>query len=212
MYITRFTFFPEIGRNQELRSQLEHWVSGSPVRGVESCLTTRLFASSACFTISIRHKNLGVYERYVQARYTNPEFQLFTARLITLITRSNTSELYEEVVAYSSDVPQPRYVQHVVHHPALGMDTELRRVLTEWAQAGMHTDGVGVAVTARLMSGDGNTLVHEIGYPSLSTLDHRNEARSVDPGFATFNRQRVPLVSRPWYTELEEVLVPYHGH
>jgi len=143
MCVTRFTFFPNTGNSQDLRSYLEHWVKGSPARGVQASLTTRLFAEAACFTIGMRHENLGVYERYVQGRNANPEFQLFSERLMRLLSRASTSELYEEVSAYPSDLPHPRYLQRIIHHPALGMDAELQRLLVEWAQSGMHTDGVG---------------------------------------------------------------------
>jgi hypothetical protein len=212
MYITRFSFYPDMGRRPELRSLLEHWVNGSPARGVQASLSMSLFADIQTIAISIKHENLGLYERYVQARNANPEFQLFTARLMSLLTRSNASELYEEVVPYPSNVPQPRYLQRVFHRPALGQEVKLRGVLSEWASSGIQTDGVGVGVAARLMSGKGSAVIHEIGFPSLSTLDNRSQMRSADPGFAAFNSARIPLVSEPWWTELEEVLVPYHGH
>ena len=99
MYIQRVSFFPHLGKEDELRQHLEAWLAKSQGQGGQAGLALQLFApEGVVFVITVRFKDLTELEQRRQRNRTDREFQGFLAKNASLSRLPTRIELLEVLV------------------------------------------------------------------------------------------------------------------
>ena len=100
MYLQRVSFYPQLGKEQDMRHHLEAWAKTRQSQGGKIALSTALFsAEGMVFVFTIRLNDLAELDQLRQRQRTDQAFQEFLAKTSALSHRAPRVELHEVIVA-----------------------------------------------------------------------------------------------------------------
>lgn len=212
MYIHRESSYPAQGKGRELRALLEERVKAQQASGQAVSLGVQLFAGpeGMSYIRNARHEDLAAYEAARRRNQSDPAFPAYQAKVATLISRPNSSQLFEVLIPNPAGNPlrAPYFTQRALGYPAVGKGPELRAIMEERVK-GLQSSGQRATLGVSVYGTDGQEFTTTLAFQDLAALESYRRRNQSDPAFQAYVAKVNPLIRQGPKVELAEVLIPF---
>jgi hypothetical protein len=207
VYMHRTRLAPALGKTADAKRILTDHIRHLQSQGQRVTLSERILSSEGPMLLVTQiAPELAEIEQARRYRLTDADFQARAGQLLPLLSVAPRSTLWESVVDMPSNPPPTTIGELIFFYPAIGMQRQLERVLTEIVQD-LQKMGPPRSLWRRIYSSDGPMLQGVNRYADLADLDQARKAA------APLIEQRAPAVievsAAPIQRRLVETIVPF---